>query len=444
MKMPNPITRPPGPKGRHLVHSPLLGGAGPLINLPRMVREYGDISFWQFLYVSSYFFAHPNEIESVLVTHHRSFVKGIGTRANPEIFGNGLLTSEGEFWLRQRRLSQPAFHRSRIATYAEIMACEAERMSNGWRDGDEVDIHREMMQTTLAIATRTLFGVDLGPQMPVIAGALEAFIRQNAGVSVWQVILKLPTLKRWRYLRGVRALNEIVYGIIRERRASGMGDDLLSDLLRAQDVDGSFMSDQQLRDEVMTMLLAGHETTALALSWAWFLLASHPDAQAKLQDEVDHVLCGRLPTAADAGRLVYTNDVVRETMRLYPPAWVITRMAAEQVEIGGYIVPAGSNIIVSPWVTHRDARFFPQPDSFDPERWSGEREQLAPKFAYFPFGGGPRICIGNNFALIEAAILLAVVAQRFQISLAPGQTIEPLASITLRPRHGVRVRLRQR
>ncbi len=442
--MPKPIIRPPGPKGRHLINSPLLGGAGPLVNLPRMVRDYGDISFWQFLYVSSYFFAHPDDAESVLVTHHRSFVKGMGTRANPEIFGKGLLTSEGEFWLRQRRLSQPAFHRARIASYAEIMAREAEGMLNRWRDGEEIDIRREMMQTTLSIATRTLFGVDLGTQMPVVATALDAFIRQNAGVSVWQLILKLPTVKRWRYLRGVRALDEIVYGIIGERRNGGMGDDLLSDLLREQDIDGSAMTDQQLRDEVMTMLLAGHETTALALSWAWFLLASHPDAQAKLQDEVDRVLCGRMPTAADVAQLHYTNNVVRETMRLYPPAWVITRMAAEQVEIGGYVVPAGSNIIVSPWVTHRDARFFPQPDLFDPERWSAERERPAPRFAYFPFGGGPRICIGNSFALMEAAILLAAVAQRFQISLVPGQTVEPLASITLRPRFGIRVQLHQR
>jgi cytochrome P450 len=442
--MAEPVTRPPGPKGRHLIHSPLLGGDGPLINLPRMARTYGDISFWQFLYVSSYFFAHPNDVEAVLVTHHRSFIKGIGTRANPELFGNGLLTSEGEFWLRQRRLSQPAFHRTRVAAYADIMAREAERMLDRWRDGEELDIHREMMQTTLAIATRTLFGVDLGPKMPVIAEALDAFIRQNAGVSVWQLFLKLPTLKRWRYLRGVRALNEIVYGIIRERRASGMGDDLLSDLLRAQDTDGSTMSDQQLRDEVMTMLLAGHETTALALSWAWFLLASYPDAQAKLHTEVDRVCSGRLPTATNVGQLLYTNDVVRETIRLYPPAWVITRMAAEQVEIGGYVVPAGSNVIVSPWVTHRDARFFPQPEQFEPERWSREREQAAPKFAYFPFGGGPRICIGNSFALMEAAVLLAAVAQRFQIGLVPGQKIEPLASITLRPKSGVRVRLRQR
>ena len=354
------------------------------------------------------------------------------------------LTSEGDFWLRQRRLSQPAFHRTRIAGYAEIMVREAEHMMSGWRDGDELDIHREMMETTLAIATRTLFGVDLGPKMPVIADALDAFIRQNAGVSVWQLILKLPTRKRWRYLRGVRALDEIVYGIIAERRASGMGDDLLSDLLRAQDTDGSFMTDRQLRDEVMTMLLAGHETTALALSWAWFLLASHPETQARLQDEVDRVLGGRQPTASDVPQLVYINNVVKETMRLYPPAWVITRMAAEQVKVGGYVVPAGSNVIVSPWVMHRDARFFPQPELFDPERWSPDREQPASKFAYFPFGGGPRSCIGNSFALMEAAILLAVVAQRFQITLVPGQAIEPLASITLRPKHGVRVRFRQR
>jgi cytochrome P450 len=444
MKMAEPIARPPGPKGRYLVHSPLLGGPGPLINLPRMARTYGDVSFWQFLYVSSYFFAHPGDVESVLVTHYRSFNKGFGTRANPEVFGNGLLTSEGEFWLRQRRLSQPAFHRTRIAAYAEIMVREAEQMLNGWRDGEELDLHREMMRTTLAIATRTLFGVDLGPQMPAVAGALDAFIRQNAGMSVWQLFLKLPTLKRWRYLRGVRTLNEIVYGIIRERRASSMGDDLLSDLLRAQDIDGSFMTDQQLRDEVMTMLLAGHETTALALSWAWFLLASYPDTQAKLQDELDRVLAGRLPAAADLAQLPYANNVIRETMRLYPPAWVVTRMASEPVEIGGYVVPVGSNIIVSPWVTHWDARFFPQPEVFDPERWTAEQERLLPKFAYFPFGGGPRVCIGNNFALMEAAMLLAAVAQRFHISLVPGQTVEPLSSITLRPKNGVHVRLRRR
>jgi cytochrome P450 len=415
-----------------------------LVNLPRMASRYGDVSFWQFLHVSTYFFAHPDHIESVLVTRHRGFTKGIGTRANPELFGKGLLTSEGEFWLRQRRLSQPAFHRTRIAAYADIMAREAGRRMDSWRDGQELDLHRQMMETTLAIATRTLFGIDLGPKMPVVADALDAFIRQNAGISVWRLFLKLPTPGRRRFLRGVRALDEIVYGIIRERRASGMGDDLLSDLLCAQDEDGSFMTDRQLRDEVMTMLLAGHETTALALSWAWFLLATHPEAQSKLHQEADRVLGGRVPSAADAARLAYTNNVIRETMRLYPPAWVMTRRAAERVEIGGYVVPAGSNIIVSPWVTHRDPRFFPDPEVFDPERWSDEKVQAIPRFAYFPFGGGPRACIGNNFALMEAAILLAAVAQRFQISLVAGAAVEPLPSITLRPSNGVPVRLQLR
>ena len=438
------IIRPPGPKGRHFVRSPLLGGDGALVNLPRMASRYGDVSFWQFLYVSTYFFAHPDQIESVLVTQYRSFTKGIGTRANPELFGKGLLTSEGEFWLRQRRLSQPAFHRARIAAYADIMACEAERRLDRWRNNEELDIHREMMETTLAIATRTLFGVELGPKMPVVAHALDAFIRQNVGISVWRIFLKLPTPSRRRFLRGVRALDDIVYGIIRERRAGGMGDDLLSDLLRAQDEDGSFMTDRQLRDEVMTMLLAGHETTALALSWAWYLLAMHPKEQAKLHDEVDRVLRDRPPSAADVGQLTYTNNVVRETLRLYPPAWVMTRRAAERVEIGGYVVPAGSNIIVSPWVTHRDERFFSNPEAFDPERWSDDRMQAIPKFAYFPFGGGPRACIGNNFALMEASILLAAVAQRFQISLMEGAKVEPIPSITLRPRNGVPVRLRRR
>jgi cytochrome P450 len=242
----------------------------------------------------------------------------------------------------------------------------------------------------------------------------------------------------------VQKLDEIVYGIIRERRAGGMGDDLLSDLLRAQDVDGSFMTDQQLRDEVMTMLLAGHETTALALSWAWFLLATHPEEQAKLHAELDRVLAGRAPAAADVPQLSCTNNVVRETIRLYPPAWIISRRAAETVEIGGYVVPAKSNIIVSPWVTHRDPRFFANPTAFVPERWSGNQEQALPKFAYFPFGGGPRMCIGQSFALMEAAVLLAAVAQRFHVSLAEGAKVEPMASITLRPADGVHVRLRRR
>jgi len=356
-----------------------MSGAGPLVNLPAMFQRYGDIAFWRFLHISTYFFENPDCVETVLVTKYRSFTKGIGVRANPELFGNGLLTSEGDFWLRQRRLSQPAFHRTRIAAYADVMVGEAETIMRRWRDGDQFDIHRAMMQTTLSIATRTLFGIDLGQRMHIVAEAMDAFVRQNAGLSVWRIFFKTPTLRRMRFLRGVRQLDDIVYGIIRERRASGAGEDLLSDFLRAQDEDGSSMTDKQLRDEVMTMLLAGHETTALALSWAWFLLATHPDEQARLHDELVHVLGGRLPTAADVPQLTFTNKVIRETLRLYPPAWVISRRASEEVDVGGYRVPEGSNIIVSQWVTHRDARYFPEPATFRPDRWTEDFERALPR-----------------------------------------------------------------
>lgn len=442
--MSEPIRRPPGPQHHYYLRSPLLSAPGPLVNLPRMVEQYGPTAFWRFLHISSYLFANPADIEAVLVTHHRSFQKGIGTRANPEVFGSGLLTSEGDFWLRQRRLSQPAFHRARISGYAEIMAQHAQHMLKVWRNGQQLDIHAEMMKVTLAIATRTLFGVDIAPQMDIIAHSLEAFIRQNSGLNIWQLILKLPTPRRYRYHRGVRELNDIVYGIIRQRRNSLLGDDLLSDLLRAQDSDGSSMNDQQIRDEVMTMLLAGHETTALALSWAWYLLAKNPEAEARLQDELDRVLSGRLPTAQDVSQLPYASNVVRETMRLYPPAWIVTRNAAADVTIGDYLVPAGSNVIVSQWLTHRDPRFFTDPERFDPERWSPEREGNLPRFAYFPFGGGPRMCIGAGFAMMEAVVLLAAFAQCFRAVLLPDHQVEPLPSITLRPRHGVWVQLQQR
>ena len=442
--MPRLILRPPGPRGRHFLRSPLLSGAGPLVNLRAMARQYGDVAFWQFLHISTYFFAHPDDVEAILVTKHRSFTKGLGARANPELFGNGLLTSEGEFWLRQRRLSQPAFHRTRIAGYAQVMACEAVRMLATWHDGEQIDLHREMMQTTLAIATRTLFGVELGTKMPVVAKAMDDFIKQNAGLSVWRLVFKVPTPQRRRFLRGAEELNQIVYGIIRDRREDGVRDALLTDLLRAQDLDGGSITDKQLRDEVMTMLLAGHETTALALSWAWFLLATHPEEQARVRAEADRVLGGRVPSAADVAQLTYANLVVREAMRLYPPAWVMSRRACEDVDVHGYTLPAGSNVIVSPWVTHHDERFFPNPEEFRPERWATAAAQELPKFAYLPFGGGPRACIGNNFALIEAAIILTAVAQRFEVSLAEGARVEPIPSITLRPVNGVWVKLRRR
>jgi cytochrome P450 len=436
-------TKPPGPKGR--LHSPLLGGAGPLVNLPRLAAQYGDVVFWRFLHLQVCLLAHPKDIEAVLVTLHRSFSKGFGARASPEVFGNGLLTSEGDFWLRQRRLSQPAFHRERIAAYAATMGHHVQGMLDGWSDGQVFDVHGEMINVTLSVAADALFGVDIAPHMETIRAATERLIfRQNSGLSPLQLVFKIPTAERRRYNQAVQELNEVVYRIIGERRASGRGEDLLSALLGAKDTDGSSMTDRQLRDEIMTMLLAGHETTALLLSWTWLLLGQNPEAEAKLHDELDRVLAGRAATAADADRLPYTNRVLREAMRLYPPAWIITRSALEPVTIGGYVIPKGTNIVMSPWLTHRDARFFPEPERFYPDRWLADDARNLPRFAYFPFSGGARQCIGQSFALTEGMVLLATIAQRFRLELVPGQRVEPRPGFTLRPKHEVMVKLHQR
>ena len=424
--------------------STLMSGPGPLGNLRTFVSDYGDVVFWRVLGSPTYLLVHPDDVESVLVTHHRSFSKGRATLANPEVFGNGLLTSDDSLWLKQRRLSQPAFHRSRIAFYAEAMAREAGKLLERWTDGQVLDVHSEMMQATLAIAAITLFGVNVGPAMTTIAASLNAIIQQNSGYRFWQQVFKIPSLSRWRYLQAVENLNRVVYGMIRERRRDGGSEDLMSDLLRAQDDDGSSMTPQQLRDELMTMLLAGHETTAVALSWTWFLLAENREVEVRVHEEVDRVLGGRIPNADDASRLVYINQVIRESMRLYPPAWLVTRRAKESVAAGGYEIPEGSHVLLSPWATHRDGRFFEDPERFWPERWSNKRSQTLPKFAYFPFGGGPRICIGAGFALMEAAVLLAAIAQRFRLVLVRNQVVEPLPSITLRPKYGIKMQLVER
>jgi cytochrome P450 len=421
-----------------------MAGPGPLENLRHLAKRYGDVISWKVLGARTYLLVHPKDIESVLVTHHQRFTKGRGTLANPEVFGNGLLTSEGGFWMRQRRLSQPAFNHASIRSYAQTMARRAEDAISYWSEGQSLDIHSRMMSVTLAIAAATLFGVDVGPVTGIISGALKAIGYQNSGLRFWQQVFKIPTLSRWRYLRAARQLDGIVYGIIRQRQRGNGSGDLLSDLLRARDEDGSPMTAQQLRDELVTMLLAGHDTTALALTWTWVLLAQHPAVEQRLHDELDRVLQGRIPDADDTARLVYTNQVIRESMRLYPPAWLITRRAAEQVEIGGYAIPAGANVLISPWLTQRDERFYDRGEAFDPDRWSNGTAKGMPKFAYFPFGGGPRMCIGAGFALMEALILLAVIAQEFRLTLVPGQNLKPWPSITLRPISGVRVQVMAR
>jgi len=407
--------------------------------MPTLQRDYGDIVTMRYYNFRVFFISHPDSIEQVLVTDNRKFIKGRILRKNKQLFGNGLLTSEGDFWLRQRRLAQPAFHRGRVASYADTMVRYASRIASEWRNGEERDIHAEMMRLTLSIVAKTLFDADVDREAKRVGHALEAIMQLNSDFR--KLILTptwLPTPRKIRATIATAKLNRIVYRFIEERRASGVDNgDLLSMLLAARDDDGSRMTDRQLRDESITIFLAGHETTANALSWTWMLLAQNPNVESKLHEELDRVLGGREPTVEDLPNLRYTGQVITESMRLYPPAWGMARVAIDDTEIAGYPIPKGCGVSLAQWVVHRDPRWFDAPLEFRPERWEGDLMKRLPRFAYFPFGGGPRQCIGNNFAVMEASLLLATLAQQFRISLTPGREIIPAASITLRPKTGI-------
>ena len=424
---------------------------GPLNNNPleyftKVAREYGDVAGLRVLNFKTVFINHPSLIEEVLVTNARKYSKGRVLRANRHVFGEGLLTSEGDFWLRQRRLAQPAFHRARVASYAATMVDYTERMVQGWRGGEERDAHQEMMRLTLEIVAKTLFDADVERDAQEVGKSLELLLeiganfRRTIFVPHW-----LPTPTNLRVRREVKQIEKILYRIIAERRASGRdAGDLLSMLLSAQDEDGSRMTDRQLRDETITLFLAGHETTASTLSWTWWLLARHPAVEAKLHAELDAVLGDRAPTLDDLPKLRYTGHLITESLRLYPAAWGMARLVVEDHEIAGYAVTKGMGVAMAQWVVHRDPRWYDAPEEFRPERWEDDLLKRLQRFAYFPFGGGPRQCIGNAFALMEAALILATIARKFRLLLVANHPVVPLASITLRPRHGVRVTLESR
>jgi len=438
---------PPGPSTglKRWSLGPLNNG-DPLKYFTGLMREYGDIVSLRVLNFRILLLNHPDHIEDVLVNHPRKFVKGRVLQANKRVFGRGLLTSEGDFWLRQRRLAQPAFHRARIASYASTMVEYTERLLHDWQNGEERDIHKEMMRLTLQIVGKTLFDADVERDAQEVGKSLELLLELGANfrrtifIPHW-----LPTQTNLRQERAIRQIEKVLYRIIAEKRASGRDSgDLLSMLLAAQDDDGSRMTDQQLRDEAITLFLAGHETTANTLSWTWWLLAQNPAVEAKLHAELRTVLAGRAPSLDDLPKLVYTNHIITESMRLYPPAWGTARTAIEDHEIAGYAVPKGSGVSFAQWTVHRDARWYDAPEEFRPERWEGDLLKRNPKFAYFPFGGGPRQCIGNSFALMETALTLATIAQQYRFRLVEGHPVVPLASITLRPRHGIRVVMESR
>ncbi|HEX3559271.1 MAG TPA: cytochrome P450 [Pyrinomonadaceae bacterium] len=442
-------TVPRGPKGGRVMGNMREFNRDTLAFVERCAREFGDVVRTRFLYVPAYFLFHPEHIEYVLASGSKNFIKPMSLRSPffLRLVGNGLVTSEGDFWRRQRRLAQPAFHRDRTSAYGETMVAFTERVLGRWRDGETIDAHEEMMRLAQSIVVKTLFGADVSDASDRVGRALHRIVRPFASQATLKWILdnRLPTPGHLRFNRAVREIDRVVYQIISERRASGADTgDLLSMLLRAQDEDGTQMTDRQLRDEVMTLFLAGHETTALTLTWAWYLLARNAEVEGKLHAELEEVLQNRAPTVEDLPRLRYTERVVKESMRLYPPAYAVGREAVRDCEVGGYRIPAGMQIFAFQWVVQRDARWYDEPESFRPERWRDEVASRLPKFAYFPFGGGPRQCIGNSFALMEAVLVLATIARRFRLRLVPGHAVGLLPAMSLRPKGGVHVRLEKR
>lgn len=442
--------RPPGPPGKLFSPNFLTFRRDPISFMDQITREYGDIVYFKLGPQDVYFLNHPDFIKDVLVTHHQSFIKGRALQRSKRLLGEGLLTSEGEFHRRQRRLAQPAFHRQRIASYASVMTDYCERAMGRWHDGETLDISQEMMRLTLAIVGKTLFNADVEAEAQEIGAALTVVMDLFDALLMpfSELLEKLPLPQNKRFQKARERLDATIYRIINERRKDGEDHgDLLSMLLLAQDEEdrsGGGMTDEQVRDESMTIFLAGHETTANALTWTFYLLSQHPDVEAKLHEELDRILEGKTPAMDDVARLKYTEMILTEAMRLYPPAWAVGRLSVREHEVGGYVVPTGSLVLLSQYAMHHDARFFPQPERFDPLRWTTEARESRPQFSYFPFGGGPRRCIGEGFAWMEGILLIATLARKWQMRLVPDQRVEVRPVITLRPKHGMRMTLTKR
>jgi cytochrome P450 len=443
---------PPGPKLSRLSSLIYRPGRDPLEFYTNLARLYGDLAAYRMGGEQVFFVNAPNDIRDILVTHNKNFLKGRGLEGTKRLLGQGLLTSEGALHLRQRRLMQPAFHRERVAAYGRTMVEHADRMRQAWTDASTLDVAQEMSRLTLSIAGKTLFDLDVESQAAEVGRALTDMMESfwTAMLPFAQLLehLPVPQLRRAKAARS--RLDAIIYAMIAERRAS-LGDrgDLLTMLLLAKDDeqaggDARGMTDPQVRDEAMTILLAGHETTANALTWTWYLLGDAPEVERRLHEEVDRVLQGRMPTVVDIGSLPFVERVVTESMRLYPPAWIVGRRAIDEYAIGGYVAPARSIFVMSQWVMHRDARYYPDPGTFYPDRWTPEFRASLPRFAYFPFGGGPRQCIGESFAWMELVLVVATIAQRWSLRLVPGHPVVPQPVVTLRTKHGMRMTVNRR
>ncbi|WP_017315447.1 cytochrome P450 [Mastigocladopsis repens] len=442
------VRYPPGPKGY-----PILGNLpelyrDPLGFLNRCNRNYGDIIRVQLFKDFVYILNHPDYIEEVLVKKSNKFAKPDFGNIFRLIVGNGLVTSEGNFWHRQRQLIQPSFHRQRFANYGELMVAYTTHLLTTWQDGQTRYIYQDMKRLALETITKILFQGNMPNKEDDVETAIEVSIKcfDRADSLFFSPLSWFPTPTKLHFHKALQRLDAIVYSIIQRRRITG-GDreDLLSMFLYIQDANGICMTDKELRDEVMTLLVAGSETVSIALSWTWYLLSQHPEVEAKLTAELQTSLGNRKPTPADLPQLRYAEMVVMESLRLYPPTWFLSRTVVSECEIAGYPLPAGGSVLLCPWMIHRDHRFFEEPEIFTPERWANDLVKRLPKFAYFPFGGGARGCIGKYFAMMQAVLVLATIAQKFRLTLLPpSHRVKPLPGLTLRPNSGLKMLLTKR
>lgn len=445
---------PPGPSGPESLSFIRLMRRNPLDMFQRLQQQYGEISSIQLGPQLICLVTEPALIHRILVHDNSRFKKGRFLELAKELLGDGLLTSEGELHKRQRLLIQPMFHKQMIRAYAEVMAVWGERFANRWQDGQELDLAREMMKLTLAVVGETLFGANVEDEAPDVGRAMEEVLDITiAHRPLAQLLRRLPTPSRERFTTAKGLLDKTIQTIIDSHREHvsdtssevSRRQDLIGLLLAARDENGDGMSDQLIRDEALTLFLAGHETTANALAWTWCLLAQSPRVEQLFHQELDTVLQGRAPTAEDLPELKYTRQILTESMRLYPPAWAMGRRALEDYQLGPYQIPKGSVIIISQYLVHRNSRFYTEPERFIPERWTADFKQQMPKYAYFPFSGGPRNCIGEAFAWMEGILLLASLGQRWRFKLLePAENVGLQAMVTLRPRNGLPMRLESR
>jgi len=445
----NQLKLPPGPKPKIPLGHLFSFRRDSIGFLKKIAKDYGDIVHFKIGPIRIVLLNHPDFIKEVLTTQHRNFIKGRPLEMAKELLGEGLLTSEGEFHKQHSRIIQPAFHRDMIQSYAPVITKGVMRMMNGWEDSMKIELKEEMTNLSIAVAGKTLFNADMEQEAPEINQALEdaTSLFGRIAIPFSELLLKLPLPGTIRFKKAKARLDEMIYKMIDERRKSKVDhEDLLSLLLRSQGEkdDGMRMSDQQVRDEALTLLLTAFDTTSTALTWTWYLLSQNPEAEAELHEELDRVLQGRLPTAEDISQLKYTRMVFGESLRLYPPSYVIPRQAVNDFPIDKYIVPRGTIILMSPYLIHHDARFHPDPEKFNPHAWDKHAHGLNSKYEYFPFSRGPRSCIGEPFAWMHGILVLATMAQRWRLKLVPDHPVELLPLINLRSKYGMMMTLQRR